>query len=260
MNYSSIYNKLILKARNREELQEYYEVHHIIPQCVGGGNEETNLVKLTPEEHYIAHLILPKIYVGNKSILFAANMMANRFKNYPKNTNKKYGWIRREISKIQTGRILSSETKRKISEVQKGKVLSQKTKDKMSFSHLGKTFSKEHCKKISDNQKRLKETGKHNLVGLSKYRVEQGVHHWLGLSPWESNNASSESIKVWFYAREVIELYNLDNKNISISEVARNLKLVSRRSVRTVLEKHKKGWNPLEDVKWVNKFINKEVY
>ena len=61
MNYITIYNNLIQRASNRL-LDGYKERHHIIPRCLGGNNTKENLVDLTPEEHYIAHLLLIKIY------------------------------------------------------------------------------------------------------------------------------------------------------------------------------------------------------
>jgi hypothetical protein len=36
------------------------ETHHIIPKSMGGSNAKTNLVKLSPREHYICHLLLTK--------------------------------------------------------------------------------------------------------------------------------------------------------------------------------------------------------
>ncbi|XAO17074.1 homing endonuclease [Escherichia phage FL23] len=60
MNYEKIYNSLIDRARNRA-LTGYKERHHIIPKCLGGSNDASNLVDLTPEEHYVAHQLLVKI-------------------------------------------------------------------------------------------------------------------------------------------------------------------------------------------------------
>ena len=36
------------------------ESHHIIPKSIGGNNAKTNLVNLSPREHYICHLLLTK--------------------------------------------------------------------------------------------------------------------------------------------------------------------------------------------------------
>lgn len=40
---------------------EYFESHHIIPKSLGGSNAKSNLVLLTAKEHYMCHLLLPKM-------------------------------------------------------------------------------------------------------------------------------------------------------------------------------------------------------
>ena len=73
MNYQKHYNKLINRARSRI-LDYYCESHHIVPVCMGGkGTEE---VLLTPEEHYVAHQLLVKMYPNNSRLIYAANMMS----------------------------------------------------------------------------------------------------------------------------------------------------------------------------------------
>ena len=55
----------------------YLEKHHIIPKCKsfgGSKNGKNNLVKLTPKEHYICHLLLMKMCKNpqqRKSMAFA---------------------------------------------------------------------------------------------------------------------------------------------------------------------------------------------
>lgn len=48
--------------------EEYAETHHIKPKCLGGGEESTNKVRLTREEHLMCHGLLPFVYLeaGNK--------------------------------------------------------------------------------------------------------------------------------------------------------------------------------------------------
>jgi hypothetical protein len=57
MNYEKIYNSLIQsrKARgiDKSKLDGYYELHHIVPRCLGGSNEDCNLVLLTAREHLL---------------------------------------------------------------------------------------------------------------------------------------------------------------------------------------------------------------
>ena len=97
MNYQKIYNDLIIRGKERV-LSEYKESHHIIPRCLGGLDDNDNLVDLTPEEHYLAHLLLIKIYPNNPSLVYAAHMMVTR------PSNKIYGWLRRKYSKVISDR------------------------------------------------------------------------------------------------------------------------------------------------------------
>lgn len=96
MDYSYIYYNLIHKAKHRS-LDGYKEKHHIVPKCVGGDDNPDNLVELTPEEHYVAHLLLIKIYPKNRLLIHAAVMMTVSGKDHCRN-NKLYGWLRRKHS------------------------------------------------------------------------------------------------------------------------------------------------------------------
>lgn len=63
MDYFKTYWRLIWNAIDRDtDFSDYVERHHIIPKSEGGTNEDSNLVKLSAREHYIAHLLLAKIY------------------------------------------------------------------------------------------------------------------------------------------------------------------------------------------------------
>ena len=76
MDYTKIYKSLIDRSLNRLTTgQTYYEEHHIVPRCMGGSDDKLNLVYLTPEEHYIAHQLLVKIYPKDHKLLSAAMFM-----------------------------------------------------------------------------------------------------------------------------------------------------------------------------------------
>jgi len=102
MNYTNIYNKLISRAQNRT-LEGYKEKHHIIPRCLGGTDDPTNLVDLTPEEHYVAHQLLVKMHPDSDKLIFAIVIMSGKNPT----TNKLFGWHRRKLAetqaKIKTG-------------------------------------------------------------------------------------------------------------------------------------------------------------
>jgi hypothetical protein len=96
MHYEKVYRSLIDKANSRT-VKGYYETHHIIPRCLGGSDDPSNLVRLTPEEHYVAHQLLTKMYPNHKGLVYAAIMMC-----VGRSTNKLYGWIRRRLAVVQS--------------------------------------------------------------------------------------------------------------------------------------------------------------
>lgn len=102
MNYFKIYESLIFKGQNRI-LDGYCETHHILPKCLGGTDDKFNLVRLTPEEHYLAHQLLIKMYPNNPKLEYAALFMTAA-----RPSNKLYGWLRRRVaasmSQSQTGK------------------------------------------------------------------------------------------------------------------------------------------------------------
>lgn len=91
MNYQKHYNLLIERAQSRN-LTDYVEKHHIIPKALGGTDDDFNIVELTPREHFIAHLLLSKIYGGKMK--YALYMMSTRT-GY---TNRIYGKLKEEFS------------------------------------------------------------------------------------------------------------------------------------------------------------------
>jgi hypothetical protein len=142
MNYSQIYDNLILKAKQESRIRHkgiYYEKHHIIPRCLGGSDNDDNLVLLTAREHFIAHKLLTYIYPHNRGIalafrymIYGSNKNQNKFRKL-KISSRDYKYVKELIS--QNG--LSDQAKLKVSKFNKGKVLLQKTKDKQSETHLG---------------------------------------------------------------------------------------------------------------------------
>ncbi len=96
MDYLKIYNSIMIRAKKCDRAG-YTELHHVIPRCMGGSDLKDNLVRLTPEEHYLAHQLLVKIYPENKKLLHAAIMMIPASGNQCRR-NKLYGWLRRRYA------------------------------------------------------------------------------------------------------------------------------------------------------------------
>lgn len=76
MDYTKIYNQLVVKAKNRGTVEGYKEVHHIVPKCLGGSDANHNKIELTAKEHFIAHLLLTEIYPRSSKLKYALWMMA----------------------------------------------------------------------------------------------------------------------------------------------------------------------------------------
>lgn len=105
MNYQKIYDQLVEKRRNFPlfKKQDYYcETHHIVPKCMGGSNEKENLVNLYAKEHFIAHLLLTKIYLNNFKILTAFIIMCGNL-NYKKVSSKEYSTLRELYKNLSSG-------------------------------------------------------------------------------------------------------------------------------------------------------------
>lgn len=153
MDYKLHYDTLVKRAKNRQ-LKEYTEKHHIIPRCIGGNDEPENLVKLTPEEHYVAHQLLVKIFPDQIKLIFAAWMLT--FDGHGKRlNNKQFGWLRRKMSIgiSSINRANAKERTRKSGITQRGKKLSEEHKRKLSKAGMGRKNSPNTISKMSISAK-----------------------------------------------------------------------------------------------------------
>ncbi len=151
VNYTLHYNKLIERAPKVRPANYFTEGHHIVPRCMGGTDED-GIAYLTPEEHYIAHLLLVKMYPDEPKLVYAANAMSTYKLNGRRLNNKSYGWLRKKHSKIVkeflTGKPRSSEIKAKISAAQKGRPLTPK-QEAARLARIGKPRTEEQKRKQS---------------------------------------------------------------------------------------------------------------
>lgn len=169
MNYQKHYESLTNRALVKRSQLGYLERHHIIPRCMGGLNSASNICYLTPEEHFLAHLLLIKIYPQNSKLVFAIRMMTAANNKMQRPNNKLFGWIRRrwheQITVLNRSRALplTEKHKRKISKTKKSKNLKwtadQREKRlavetarvaKFSKTISGRTLSVEHKRKLSE--------------------------------------------------------------------------------------------------------------
>ena len=144
MNYKKIYDNLMNKRKTIILENQYTEKHHIIPKCFGGPDTKENLVALTPEEHFLAHQLLVKMYPEHKGLKYALFMMTIG-PNGRRNNNKLFGWIKRDYNE-----------NRPKSRGSLGKKLSPERKEKLRLTRLGTHHTEVTKRKISNTKKGVK--------------------------------------------------------------------------------------------------------
>jgi len=169
--YTKWYKSIITNAKTRVNQAGYFEKHHIIPKSLGGSNDSTNLVELTAKEHFICHMLLPKMTEGEShaKMVRAAWMIAtmgNKHHKRIKVNSRTYcklkdEWVqtshlRKPRTKEHCAKLAypkSDEHKKKISDARTGKswgTHTATTKSKMSEWQKGipkPTTTCEHCNK-----------------------------------------------------------------------------------------------------------------
>jgi hypothetical protein len=169
--YFHWYQNLIQKAKNRKlDDTVYKENHHILPRCLGGNNDNENLVFLTLREHYIAHLLLSKFYCGEagRKMHYAMWIMLLQQKKRGSRVFEMYRTKYIETS-LKT-QVITDEFRKNVSKALTGKKKTKtekalkryeimKTEMRGSGNHMyGKKHSDETKKKISEKAKGRKPT------------------------------------------------------------------------------------------------------
>lgn len=168
----------ILETRGRFACgDDYHERHHIVPKCMGGTNDEENLIDLFAREHFEAHRLLALENSDVQGLVYAwwrmchipgsskrrneitseeyeearkKNNEALKGKNHPQYGTHRSEETKLKISNARKGKCLSDETKKKLSKSHKKENLSEDTLKKMRESHIGKIPSEETVRKRAD--------------------------------------------------------------------------------------------------------------
>jgi hypothetical protein len=172
--YTSVYNNIIARAKSRDLPKEIYiEKHHIIPKSLGGTNSIDNLVNLTAREHFICHLLLPKMVTGifKRNMSFALwsmiTMDHSTLRARYKINSRMFQSIKIQVAKAKSelhkGKIVSAETRQKMSDSRKrhsgpnkGKAMSAEQKQKLSIAKKGTYQSSETIAKQVASRKGYK--------------------------------------------------------------------------------------------------------
>jgi hypothetical protein len=103
MNYKHIYREFIRDRRQKElVLIGYSERHHILPRSLRGSNKRSNIIRLTPEDHFFAHLLLAKIH--GRHMWRTLAFMIGKEKYQPIISRGYYGWAARRAAEAKSGK------------------------------------------------------------------------------------------------------------------------------------------------------------
>lgn len=193
--YNIWYNRLIETRRNRIlPIEVYKEKHHILPRSLGGNDSPDNLIELTAREHFIAHLLLARIYSGRNGMkmVHALRRMLTGNNRYIPNS-RTYEIIRKlSMSKCsgennpmhgRTGEnhpnfgkydvIWTEERRKHIGTTSKGRKWTQEQREKLIEVHKARWADPEYKAKMSARHKGRKKTEEHktNIGKALKGRI-----------------------------------------------------------------------------------------
>jgi hypothetical protein len=192
MNYQAIYTAIVDRAQAEQRVKGcgvYYETHHILPKCLGGSNNSSNLVNLTSREHFVCHLLLCAIYPHNKKLGYALWSMCNqqnRKQTRYTPSSRQYAYARclrhklphpLESEKWRQSVVGNKQRAKKISDALKGRTssikgvkLSPRHKQNISEALLGKTKSASAVKNSVEAKQASREQQKERDAQLYEYR------------------------------------------------------------------------------------------
>lgn len=280
MNYKNIYNKIILKYKKlnlvklnpKDKKYIYLETHHIVPKCLGGSDDASNLVNLPAREHFICHLLLPLIYKNNKNenkLWVAAHrfLYGNKGQRSVKISSFQYKFIKENLAKLCSdiysgknnpnfGNKWSNEQKLRLSQKMKGRKahnkgvpLSEDTKRKISLKLKGKPQPWNRRKRTEEEKLLIsiktkegmakKETREKFLLGIKNRKTLRGKD-----SPryGKKNKRFSEIVSARNRKLKGCHWYNNGIKNVLAKECPKNF---VKGLIRTDRFKHKSEWQDL---------------
>jgi hypothetical protein len=271
MDHSKHYNLLIERAKTRK-LDCYKEGHHIIPRCLGGQDDASNIVYLTASEHYIAHQLLAHIYPNDPKLIYAANMMCVD-SNGNRTGNKRHAWLRKQFAKVHSekmkGHIKSAETRKKLSVSNKGKKRSLEYCEYLSKRQIGRKLSEETKLKIGQankgtiwsNEAKDRQSKRYSGEKNPMFGIKGSDHPAYGLKPWRSH-ISLKTNEDWKYSLVIYDYFVQDqqfnpfNKKVGHNRVAKDLDIKPTSTIRHIIEKiSMSNWDPYTEpdlLVWAN--------
>ena len=194
MTYQEFIDSILNSGRRRPNKRSDrcgdYDVHHIVPKCMGGADDADNLVYLTYIEHIKAHVLLFKENPNNSKLACAVLFMTNKCKDIKKlleivDDEEEFNSY---IKDIEYAKVVVSEFRHNFKHTDESKV---KTSESM----------KKYCKKHPRGGKNSSMWGKHQS---DEAKRKQSEAHLGDKNPMKNRTGASNP-----HARAVICLETL---------------------------------------------------
>lgn len=291
MNYKKIYYdlceyckntdiKVRIKNRNINDFRLildtdtiYTENHHIIPRHAGGDNSKNNLVKLLPEEHYMAHLIRWKAYNSRDDFLavrFIVNGLVSKEsikEHFP--DNETYKTFKRRLS-LWTQHIYEFKkehgwhTEEGITNISNARKNTFPAIDKITLKSVGSVESN-HPKVLSGdwihhstNKISVTELKTGNKLYINKSLYDKSIHKFNG-PPQNGKNNGNYKLLTNEFLEEIYKCIPLavENNHFSVSIF---MKLIAPISENYYHKRISKAWidNNFNGFKKLIEIYNKE--
>jgi hypothetical protein len=287
MNYKQIYDELIARGKTRAtskknaiEILGYCECHHIIPKCMGGTNDKTNLVFLSAREHFIAHILLIKIYPSNYKLLLACSRMLTD-KQGNKLNGKTYDSLKRKISDYRKSQNkYNNEGLAKASEKRKGRTkdnyeplarASKKLKGRTKETHVG--IYEASLKRLGRNKTNYEPMAKvsKKMIGRTK-ETHEGPRK-ISEKKKGRTKENDESMKIMSekltgrtkethdYLKTKSERMKGTTKenNEGIRKMAKTKQILSDELQLEMYNNRKNGWSLKQLFKWITEDLEIEI-
>lgn len=174
--YEKWYKDITTRGQSRIT-DERTESHHIIPKCMGGADDKSNLTNVTLREHFICHWLLTKIHYGKERhqllkalwMMKAENQNQTRYKT--KITSRVYATLKEEYVKLQSIKVTGK------GNGFYGKTHTPEAREKIRQKNLGNKLTPEQHAKLVANTKGKKKPPITDEHRAKLSAAKQGEHN-----------------------------------------------------------------------------------
>ncbi len=156
------YNDFLIECSQKDYTGIGTHKHHFLPKFMGGKNTKDNIIVLSVEDHYQAHIILADCFPENtrwhKGNIFGALYCKRWLEGNFEEISMRLSKIQK--GKVQVGRPHTEAAKKKISESKKGVKHTPEAIEKMRIAQQGKTHTEEWKENMSETLKEQYASGK----------------------------------------------------------------------------------------------------